>query len=291
MRFKMFSVVTGTEECISKCPFCVSCEKVDGRCAPPVNWRNFDIACNLANRSGVDTVMLTSRGEPLLYPEQITQYLEHLKPYGFPLIELQTNGILFMCGQSKWTTMTEDLRKWYDLGLTTITISVVSDEYEKNCRNYAPDGRYIDLPALIKMLHSYGFSLRLTCILQKGITCSLESIQQFLDFAHKNDVEQTTLRPLNMEYRREEIKPYLEEHMLTPYDKALISTWLDQNGTRLLEIDGIGCVYDLNGQNVMYSVPLNIDTRSTDPDNRRNLIFFQNGHLKYEWEKDGGVLL
>lgn len=293
MKFKMFSVVTGTEECISKCPFCVSCEKIEGRQAPDVNWRNFHIACNLANRSNVDTVMLTSRGEPLLYPEMITNYLKNLHPYKFPFIELQTNGILFMKDSGKWSTYNKEytLKKWYELGLTTITISVVSDEYEKNRQNYTPHGNYINLKEMINYLHSFGFSLRLTCILQKGITSTTDEIKKFIEFAKAAGVEQTTLRPLNMEYRREEIKSYLHEHMLTDDDKENIQRWLESHGTQLLVLDDIGTVWDVNGQNVMFSVPLTANTRSTDPDNRRNLIFFEDGHLRYEWEKTGGILL
>ena len=30
--------------------------------------------------------MLTGRGEPTLFPDQITDYLEHLQPYGIPFV-------------------------------------------------------------------------------------------------------------------------------------------------------------------------------------------------------------
>ena len=60
---------------------------------PAVNWRNFRIACRLAERCGVTTAMLTGKGEPTLFPEQITKYLEVLGEFRFPLVELQTNGI------------------------------------------------------------------------------------------------------------------------------------------------------------------------------------------------------
>ena len=96
MKFKLFSVVVGTPACVASCPFCVSGEvpSKQNMCCPDVNWRNFKIAGELANRSGIDTVMLTSRGEPTLFPDQITAYLEHLQPFGFPFVELQSNCIL-----------------------------------------------------------------------------------------------------------------------------------------------------------------------------------------------------
>ena len=50
-------------------------------------------------------------------------------------------------------------------------------------------------------------------------------------------------------------------------------------------------VYDVNGQNVLLSLPLTKYTRDTNPENLRKLIFFQDGHLRYEWEMEGGILL
>ena len=72
MKFKMFSVIVGSPACIANCPFCVSGETPnnDNMKSCEINWRNLKIAANLANRSNVDTVMLTSRGEPLLFPKQ-----------------------------------------------------------------------------------------------------------------------------------------------------------------------------------------------------------------------------
>lgn len=289
MKFKMFSVIVGTPACIAKCPFCVSCENIkENKVAPNINWRNFNIACNLATKSDVDTVMITSRGEPLLFPEQITQYLKKLKSFNFPFIELQTNGILFTKNREK---LDEFANLWYELGLTTIAISVVSHEYEKNRKNYCPNGEYIDLSELVDYLHQIGFSVRLTCILQKDITSTVDEIKNFINYAKEHNIEQTTLRPLNMEYRREEIKPYLYQHMLTDDDKNNIRTYLENNGTKLLIIDRIGSIYDVDGQNVMFSVPLDMNTRDENPENGRNLIFFQDGHLRYEWEKPGAILL
>ena len=52
-----------------------------------------------------------------------------------------------------------------------------------------------------------------------------------------------------------------------------------------------GTIYDVNGQNVCLSLPLNKNTRDANPENARNLIFFQDGHIRYEWEMEGGILL
>lgn len=290
MKFKLFSVVVGTQACIAKCPFCVSGEEPnkENMCVPNINKRNLKIAANLANRSGIDTVMLTSRGEPTLFPEQITEYLTILQEFKFPFIELQTNGILF---QKKYEYYLPFLKEWYDLGLTTITISTVSHKYDINKNNYVPDGSYIDLELLIKQLHDIGYSLRLTCVCCKEMMDTTEKIEEYINFARQNKVEQVTLRPVNDEFRRESAKQWILKNKLTEENKEEFRSYLDNNGTKLLELERIGTIYDVNGQNVCLSVPLNKYIRDTNPDNGRQLIYFPDGHIRYEWEMEGGILL
>lgn len=291
MKFKMFSVIVGSPACIASCPFCVSSEppteenlkKID------INWRNLKIAANLANRGGVDTCMLTSRGEPTLFPDQITEYLEHLQEFKFPFIELQSNCIPIALNKEKYAPYLKD---WYDKGLSLITISVVSNRPEVNKGVYLPNAEsYIDLVDLIKYLHSFGFSLRLTCVCCNNMTDSPEKLQEFIDFAKENKVEQVTIRPVNDEYRRESTRRWIEKNKLSKKQKQSMKKYLDKVGTKILELEKIGTIYDVNGQNVCFSLPLNKYTRETNPDHLRNIIFFQDGHIRYEWEMEGGILL
>lgn len=291
MKFKLFSVVVGTEACIASCPFCVSCEKPnkENLKTQEINVRNLKIAANLATRSNVDTVMLTSRGEPLLFPDEITTYLTELQPFKFPFIELQTNGILLYKQKEKYIPY---LKKWYELGLTTITISTVSENEELNRKNYLPnESQYIDLPELIKMLHEIGFSLRLTCVCCKNTMDTPNKVLSYILYAKKHKVEQVTLRPVNDEYRRESTQKWIKDNKLDSIQISKLKSFLDEAGTKLLEIDRIGTIYDVEGQNVCFSVPLNKYTRDTDPENGRQLIFFPDGHIRYEWEMSGGILL
>lgn len=291
LKFKLFSIIVGSEACVASCPFCVSGErpnKNNMQC-PSVNWRNFDIAANLANRSNIDTVMLTSRGEPTLFPVQILQYLKHLKKFKFPFIELQTNGIMLWKKREEYNKY---MRDWYETGLTTINISVVSSNPEINRSVYLPtESKYIDLPHLIQMLHRIGFSIRLSCVCCSGMTDSSAKINELIEFAKENEVEQITLRPVNDEYRRESAAKWIQKNKLKDSQIQDMRQFLDTNGTELLQLDRIGSVYDIDGQNVCFSVPLNMYTRDTNPDNGRQLIFFQDGHIRYEWEMSGGILL
>ena len=168
MKFSIFSIVAGTSRCVTVCPFCVSGElaTAENRQVPEINHRNLNKACELAKTSGVQTVMLTSRGEPTLFPDQITEYLETLEPYKFPFIELQTNGIPIARNFEKYRPY---LEKWHELGLSTVLISTVSNRPEINSEVYTPRTRqYIDLPQLIENIHSIGLTVRLTAVCTKA---------------------------------------------------------------------------------------------------------------------------
>lgn len=291
MKFSVFSIVAGTSRCVTVCPFCVSGElaTIENREVPKINHRNLLKGCELAKTSGVQTVMLTSRGEPTLFPDQITEYLETLEPYKFPFIELQTNGIPMARKFEKYKPY---LEKWYELGLSTILISTVSNRPEINGEVYTPRTKqYIDLPELISNLHEIGFSVRLTAICTKAWMSTPEQIDEYLKFALENKVAQVTLRPLNDEYRRETAQAWIDEHKMSEEDKVRIYDFLNTEGYKLMELPNIGNVFDYKGQNVMFSYTLTKYNDHNDGENKRNLIFFPDGQLRYEWEWEGARLL
>lgn len=138
MKITTLSIVAGSLACQARCPFCVARMTPSNNMTnklPAVNWRNFKKACLLAKSGGASTVLITSKGEPTLFPEQVTQYLENLQPFEFPIIEMQTNGIAVVEGR----VTEEQLSKWYALGLTTVAISIVHYDPAKNHAIYLPD--------------------------------------------------------------------------------------------------------------------------------------------------------
>ena len=285
MNFNMFSVVVGNNSCICKCPFCVSCEEI-APLAHDYNYRNLDVAVKLAKSSNIQTVCITSYGEPLLFKDEISSVLPHLSD--FPFIELQTNGLLL---QNKEEVLPY-LKSWYELGLTHIALSTVHFKRKKNDEIYCKSkNKYPDLKETIDFLHKIGFSVRLACICFKDFIDNGALAIDYINFANKLSVEQITLRPLNLEYRREDARIFTHQNHLSDKQKQSIIDAVAKEGTLLLTLDNIGKVYDYNGQNVMISFPLTKDTRSADPNNTRNLIYFPDGHIRYEWEKTGGILL
>ncbi len=291
MKFKTFSIVAGSEICDARCPFCVSKMTPENGLSmkePEVNWRNFRIAAMLARQSGIDTAMITGKGEPTLFPHQISKYLGVLKEFNFPFIELQTNGIQIAENKGKYDPF---VREWYDKGLTMPSISIVHYDAEKNRQIYSPHKeKYMDLSKLIEYFHNVGMSVRLSCVAVDGFIDNPGKLEKLVEFSRANKVEQLTIRPVNKpeESRNSEIYNWINEHHLKEDQLKSIEDYLNCKGTILLELPHDGAVYDVYGQNVCFGNSL---TRKSDPENIRQLIFFPDGHIRYDWEKEGAILL
>jgi molybdenum cofactor biosynthesis enzyme MoaA len=294
------SIVVGSAACNARCPFCVSkmtpLNGMDNK-ADVINFRNWKQACTLAKNSGVTTILLTGKGEPTLFPSQITQVLSELQPYEFPIIELQTNAIPIADGKI------DDgiLRQWYNLGLRVIAISNVGIDADLNRRVYLPyKDAYIDLPAVIKRLHGLGFSIRLATVMIKGGIDTPEAVQQLLNFAANHNVEQTTIRPVtraadNPREKRLKVvaeaqtaQEWVNENGITESDVLRIHEWIAKSGTLLRRLPHGAEVYDYDGQNICLT---NCLTREPEQPEIRQLIYFPDGHIRYDWEKQGAIIL
>jgi len=291
MKFKTFSIIAGSGTCNARCPFCISKMTPSNGIElkePEVNWRNFRIAARLAREYGADTAMITGKGEPTLFPGQITKYMEALREFQFPFVELQTNGIDMAEREGVFKPC---LKKWYEAGLTMPAISIVHYDPEKNRKIYVPNrSNYINLPKLISNLHGEGLSVRLVCIAIDGFIDGAEKLEKLIEFARTNRVEQLTLRPVNKpeEARNQQVYDWTTKHYLKEDQLRSIQGYLKKEGASLLELPHGGTVYDVGGQNVCLTNSL---TRDTDPEKGRQLIFFPDGHIRYDWEKEGAILL
>ncbi len=290
-RIQTYSVIAGSTACNAKCPYCVSrmTPKVglDYKISEP-NWRNFEKGCEYAKDSGVSTVLITGKGEPTLFPDQISDYLTHLENYKFPFIEMQTNGITLAKQQEK---MKPYLKDWYDKGLTTFAISMVHYDSKKNKEIYEPTAKeHYELEDLIKNLHDEGFSVRLTNVMVKDYIDNLEGVLDLINFAKENKVEQLTVRSVESPNEAEDasVKEWADERKIEQEKVDEIRDFLDENGTRLLELVHGAIVYDYEGQNICVSNCLTMDPNE---ERIRQLIFFPDGHLRYDWAHEGAIIL
>ncbi len=288
MKVLTFSIVAGSLACNARCPFCVAPMTPAngiGTKEPEVNWRNFRKASQLARDGGCSTAMITSKGEPTIFPGQVTKFLEELQPFNFPIIELQTNGLLIADGRVSDAV----LQKWYDLGLTTIAISVVHYDRAKNKSIYTPHREYQDLPALIAKLKAMKFTVRLATVMVKGYLDSVDEVKKMIAFATTNGVDQLTFRPVTKpdKSENESIYKWTTEHAVDEQLVVDCNAYLSENGSEILELAHGATVYDIGGQNVCITNCLTVQPRSEE---MRQIIFYPDGATRYAWQFAGARL-
>ncbi len=284
MKIGTFSILVGGRSCNAKCPFCISKMTPPSGvtpASPQVNWRNFNKAALFAKSNNVTTVLLTSKGEPTLWPEDISSYLDELRRYSFPIIELQTNGV-------RLDGLVEYLRNWYNSGLTTIALSCVSVDVNDNRKIYTD--KYPDLAKTVHLLHSLGFSVRLTLMMIKDIVDNPYSLGAVISWCQKEKVEQLTVRSITpTNYSDDtEIYFYTDRNKLSKGQEYELEKWLEDAGTHILTLQHGSKVYDVDGQNVCLS-----DCLTVHPDGEeevRQIIFFPDGHLRYDWQREGAII-
>ena len=284
------SIVVGNKACNAKCPYCISKMTSKTEQLPSmfwtINWRNFHIACKLAQKAEATTVLLTGKGEPTLHPNLITQYLTQLgdnKRCYFPFIELQTNGIKLATDES----YNEHLKEWYKLGLTTICLSAVHWDIERNKEIY---GDYYDLPSLTNKLHSMGFTVRLSIMMLKGYIDNPREIRKVIGFCRTNKIKQLTIRPISRPEGAIDTPQalFVKEHTLNEQDQFDIEKDIAKHATPVLHLAHGATVYDFDGQNICLA---NCLTTNKNEDDIRQIIFFPDGTISYDWAYKGAVLL
>ena len=294
MKIQTLSLLTSNTSCNAGCPFCVAKMTPFNNVGETqvVDMKNFDTACKFAKNSGVSTVIITSKGEPTLNPEEITHYLDKLAKYDFPFIELQTNGIELYSGKIDQ----EILETWKYQGLTTISISCVHYNRDKNQEIYGK--KYYHLSPVVTKLQKLGFSIRLSCVMLDGYIDGVISIFDFVQWAKTlQEQVQVTFRPvatslpqIDETVKQKSVREWTENHKLRNYNLQDINDAFKTSAsiTPLLNLVHGATIYDYQGQNVCLT---NCLTRSKNEDEVRQLIYFPDGRLIYDWEYEGAILL
>ncbi len=300
MPIQTFSIVVGTKACNAKCPFCVSAMTGFGvlPAAGPINERRFAKAARLAQLGGTTTVLMTGKGEPVLYPDEVTEYLRLLERWDFPLIEIQTNAIqighLAAGRDEKAGKLTRDiLELWLSYGLNTIAISTVGVNEEHNRSVYTDD--YPDLEKTVAYLHHLGFSVRLCVMMQRGCVDGPDSLREVVEWSKDHGVEQLTARPIRKPTEASSDGTaqfeYIQVNGLRDDEIAPIHGWVEDEGTQLLTLmHGAheARIFDVNGQNLCISDCLTVEASS---DGIRTLIFYSDGRVCYDWQYEGARLI
>ncbi len=252
---------------------------------PTINLDRFETACQIVEqaRDGLVNVLLTGKGEPLLYPKMITQYLDHLN-YRFPLVDLQTNGILLKH---------DLLKRWGDMGLGVVCISIAHylPQTSNTLMGIEAGFNFYDT---IDCIHKTGLSVRLNCTMLKSGVHTFEHALKLIEHCQSFGVEQLTLREVEIPDvikstpQAERVREYVQS--VKPHGSSeAIRGQLEVNGAvPLLHLPHGAIIYDYKGQNVCLN---NCLTSTTDPNDIRQIIFFPNGQITYSWEYPGARLL
>ena len=278
---------------MSICKFCVSSQTPKHDLPTTPNWRNFINALMLADKAGATTILLTGKGEPTLYPNLITEYLKKImySKFQFPFIELQTNGITI--GNKELEGENEDqdfsfnyLKDWYNLGLTTVCLSAVETGYA-NRDIYSKE--YPEIEKTAAILNGIGFTVRLSLMMMKQYICRPSDIDRVTDFCKKNKIKQLTLRPIAYpKNSNNDVSKWTSEHTLTNRELEDIKEHIETFGTPVLHLAHGATVYDFRGQNLCLANCLT--TNDTD-DNMRQIIYYPDGTISFDWKYSGAVLL
>jgi MoaA/NifB/PqqE/SkfB family radical SAM enzyme len=284
MKTNTFSIVVGTAACNASCPYCVSKMTQTAACMMnQFDWRRFKTACKIAKQAsnGLISVLLTGKGEPLLWPVQIEEYLR-LMDGEFPLVDLQTNGILLN---------KSPLKKWAERGLSLVCISIAHYEPEKSNEIMGIEGDYNFLSAA-RVVQDAGLSVRLNCTLTDQCYDHSE-LEMLVSRCKTYGIDQLTVREVaRPDYKDDQshspVEDWVDEHKVDGAATELRSYILASGGVELLRLPHGASVFDFIGQNVCVN---NCLTGTTDPEDIRQIIFFPDGRISYDWRYPGARIL
>ncbi len=284
MKTNTFSIVVGTQACNANCPYCVAKMTRAAACETALfSERRFNIACRVVDqaRDGLITVALTGQGEPLLWPKQITRYLDCLN-FRFPLVGLWTNGILI-------EKNLRNLGHWENTGLTHVCISITHHDPYRSSKLMGIKEPYRFWDA-VEHLKRIGLAVRLNCTMLKSGIHQPEDVEILIDQCRVRGVDQLTFREVEMPSDPKDLVIADWVRKEKPIGAAeKLNHYLDSKGaTKLLEYPHGGIVYDVRGQNVCVSNCLTVDT---DPNDTRQIIFFPDGRIAYDWRYRGARIL
>jgi len=293
MKIQTLSLVVDAP-CNARCPFCVSRMTGDAPMSTSplctsMHDRNLSKAIMAAKIGGATTVIITSKGDPTLSPLQVMHYLQRTE-MEFPFIEMQTNGLILMGRGNDANECTSLLESWYEAGLTTLAISIVSHEDHVNLDLFGHTMFRHDVPLVIRRAHNAGLVVRLTCTMYDGGVRTPDDVETLITYCVDRHVEQLTLGPVAMPENPDDQSAgaWVAKRMLRDQEIKDVQEYLIRVGTPMMTLPNGTVVYDIGGVSVCLRECL---SRCTGPDEVRSIIFYPNGRLMYDWECKGAALL
>lgn len=265
--------------CNKNCKYCVSGMTGNFINDTELFDKNMGKVKSITERSGINNVLITGKGEPLIDGSfEYTTLI--LKYFANHITEVQTNGI----NLNAYTTSS---LVYSDVNVIAISIDSIDDLNEL----FTP----------IKQIKRSGSLVRLTVNLSDltkyylGFERSIyDRIKNIFDFCYYNSVDQLTFRKLSIPYGCEDTKQAeWIRNFANPkkYKMVLnrINNKIRKEGTYIRTLNHGVSIYDYNGIGV--SISEYCIQENHNESNLRSLIFIQDGHLYTHWGKKGSIIL
>jgi hypothetical protein len=278
----------GTPLCNAACPFCISrltgaAEKWDtGR----LSWKDrFKKACYFSKHNGVNTLLVTGKGEPFLNMADTEAALKIGSGF-FSIMEIQTNGSL--CSD-------ENLERLQDNGLTTLAISISHPDPVKNAA-------LINLPEVVnyREITERASAMGLVVRISFNISRAWNSADETYIGAIEKIINDTSI-PANQYTFRVISKPpatktpeyskiasWIDEFHLSDNDLEEVHTLIKKQGMFIRRLNWGASIYDVNGYSIAVADCLQRPGYSEDE--VRSVIFMTDGHVYTSWEARGSIL-
>lgn len=211
--------------CQAKCKFCFSETSISAEQKKhKVDLITLEKYCELAKKNGATRFVITGGGEPgLLNKEDLLNVIRLAKKY-FNQITMISNGLFL--SKLETTELKNLLLELSSAGLSVLSISYHSHNVSKNINIMGIDTKIKLLLNNIK-LFKINFKIRLVCVLQKsGISNNLD-IQNYLDFAIENNIEEVCFKELYISSTFESIYAKSQENKYSIDNQVYLNNLID----------------------------------------------------------------
>jgi molybdenum cofactor biosynthesis enzyme MoaA len=272
--------------CNASCPFCISKLTGHGE-SQKFNMKAMQKAFSYASYHGVDTVLITGKGEPTLKEELTSLVIDRAHKVGFPIIELQTNGYML------WKNP-KMLEIFENVGLTTVAISIA---------DFIPriNNKIIGLPEdynykeVIEHANELGLLCRISFNMTHPSASNIGGIKAGARMIKAKGAHQLTLRELGIpnEYNKNDSKQigvvnWIEKNSISSQTLKKIIKEVCNEDRKLRTVSYGPSVYDYCG---LSTVVASCMTDNSNPEEIRSLILQPNGHLYHSWNYEGSIIL
>ena len=276
MKAQSLSICIPTDgKCNKNCPYCIS--KMTGNTRENEAFMSIrsDIVKSFAKRNGINSVILTGKGEPLLNMDSVIRWLRVFEEYP---TEVQTNGL----------TLDEDTRlKLGCEGANTIAISI---DWEAQFNLHKETFRDFSKMGLI--------TRATVCLTNEKDFPRVNTLGEFIKAAKSHYIRQLSFREVTIpnfgcvdtpksKKAQEWIREYIDRGFYNRINLEILERIQSRTAYVIRSLPYGAKVVDIDGISVT-AFPYCI--QDTSEDNIRSLIFRADGHLYTSWNSDAGIL-